>query len=521
MQNAPILQDELLRLNDLLSHHILDSGEEESFNELLAIAAHICGCPTALISIVDKERQWFKSKINLLQNELPRNTSFCGHAIATNDIFIVNDTAKDKRFYDNPNVTGHLNIRFYAGAQIVSKSGFNLGTVCVIDHQPKTLTAEQQETLKKIASQVSRMIELKKQQAGIKKTVEQENNFESLFVQSSFPKLIFSSGIYDIIDANEAAVKLYGYSRKELLKMTAMDLKSNKSKVILKKRVEKVESSIFPVTLRSKHISKHRKQLHVSVTISSIMHRGQEARLADISDITGTKILTDKIKDTKKEAGKKMFHAVLKAKQKERSNITDALRENINQVLACTNLYLSIAKTNETMRMQMIEKSQGNILIAMEEIKKLYRTTSVAQQENHLQDSIEQLVVKYELFRLFDIHFSFEGDENSATEKTRLLIYRIISEYFDTALTSQAIKNVWLTVQFSETIQLIIKNDNRQTDSKKKKEYLHHLKMQLHDLNGKAALHDCTGLGCTLHISIPNEMKTEYEHVLMEEELMN
>ncbi|MFT3680284.1 MAG: PAS domain S-box protein [Ferruginibacter sp.] len=504
MQKAPILQDELLRLNDLVSHHILDSGDEEAFNELLDIAAHICGCPTALISIVDRDRQWFKSKINVLQNELPRDTSFCGHAIAQNEIFVVEDATKDERFFDNPNVTGDFNIRFYAGAQIVSKSGFNLGTVCVIDNEPRVLNEEQKETLKKIASQVSRMIDIKKQQALSAVAAESKSNFETLFMQSSFPKIIFSAGGYNIIDANEAALKLYGYERNEFLQLTALDIRMNKSKDLMQRRINKVESSNAAVTLRGKHVRKDGSPLQVMLNFSTITYNGHPARLADITDISDRKILSDKIKQGRQETDRKIIEAALKVKQKEKDNIVDALRENINQILACTNLYLGIAKADEKIRLELIDKSRNNIQTAIAEIKKLYRSVNIASEEDYLKEAIEQLALKYELLRSFNVHCNIEGDEAAVPENTRLFIYRLVEEYFEGAFKAASIKNVWLTLKFNSLLEVIIRNDNNKPDTKKRRLYMQKLQEEVKALNGNAELYTAEG-SCTLQVIIPND----------------
>jgi len=162
MTQALFPADEEARIKDLLSYNILDSEEENEFNDLIKLASHICHCEIASITFVDTARQWFKASVNLPVKETPRNISFCAHAILGEEITIVNDATKDSRFMHNPEVTGGLKIAFYAGAPIVSSSGYSLGTVCVIDKKTKDgLTDNQQNALKIIANQVSRLMELK------------------------------------------------------------------------------------------------------------------------------------------------------------------------------------------------------------------------------------------------------------------------------------------------------------------------------------------------------------------------
>ena len=135
------------RLEVLKRYKVLDTLPEEVYDDLVFIASYACAVPIALISFVDCERQWFKSKVGLDALEIPRAISFCGHTILQDDLFIVEDTLIDKRFADNPLVTGDPNIRFYAGAPIKTKSGENVGTVCIIDQVPKRLTAIEKKCL--------------------------------------------------------------------------------------------------------------------------------------------------------------------------------------------------------------------------------------------------------------------------------------------------------------------------------------------------------------------------------------
>lgn len=151
------------RLAALHSYHILDTLEEKDFDDLTTLAAAICQVPIALISLVDEDRQWFKSHKGLPVSETPIEQSFCAHAIvATDDITIIEDAHQDDRFKANPLVTGTPNITFYAGVPLVNEEGYSLGTLCVIDPHKKQLTNEQKEALKIVARQVMDKLELRK-----------------------------------------------------------------------------------------------------------------------------------------------------------------------------------------------------------------------------------------------------------------------------------------------------------------------------------------------------------------------
>lgn len=151
---------ERARQADLDRYQVLDTLEEQAYDDLTRMAASVCGVPIALISLLDHDRQWFKSRIGLQASETPREFAFCEHAIRRpGDVMVVNDAAQDERFATNPLVTGDPNIRFYAGAPLVSASGQALGTLCVIDTQPRELDAKQLETLQFLARQVMARLE--------------------------------------------------------------------------------------------------------------------------------------------------------------------------------------------------------------------------------------------------------------------------------------------------------------------------------------------------------------------------
>ncbi|TAJ48810.1 MAG: sensor histidine kinase [Chitinophagaceae bacterium] len=159
---APIPADDLLRLHDLHELGILDTPEEEEFNEIVQLASKICHTPISLISLVDYSRQWFKAKVGVEAAETPRDISFCGHAIVMDSPFFeVVDALKDKRFFDNPLVVKTPNIRYYAGVQLVTKNGSRIGMLCVNDTKPNKLTDEQVFALKVLGNHVAKLLDLR------------------------------------------------------------------------------------------------------------------------------------------------------------------------------------------------------------------------------------------------------------------------------------------------------------------------------------------------------------------------
>jgi len=141
-------------------YRIMDTAADKVFDDLTSVASKVCETPISLISLVDDQRQWFKSRTGLAAAQTPREDAFCAHAIQQNDVMIVEDALQDRRFEHNPLVIGDPNIRFYAGAPLIMANGASLGTLCVIDQVPRQLTQCQQEILATLRDAVVAQLEL-------------------------------------------------------------------------------------------------------------------------------------------------------------------------------------------------------------------------------------------------------------------------------------------------------------------------------------------------------------------------
>lgn len=160
-QTVPVSENEAERLKALAGYNILDTLPEQAFDDLTALAAYICKTPIALISLVDADRQWFKSKIGLKIRETSRESAFCSHTILQpEDILVIPNAIKDDRFANNPLVRGNSKIRFYAGAPLVTPNGLSVGTLCVMDTVPRQLSYQQLDALRRLSRQAIAQMEL-------------------------------------------------------------------------------------------------------------------------------------------------------------------------------------------------------------------------------------------------------------------------------------------------------------------------------------------------------------------------
>jgi len=158
--NYPIPENELQRLAALKRYNILDTLPDDAFDDATKLVAYICGVPIAHISFIDENRQWFKSEIGIGVSEVPREISFCQYTILDSKMTEINDTLLNDPFKDDPNVTGGFNIRFYAGVPLTTPDGYNIGTLCAIDHEAKVLNENQRNALSIVAKHVITSLEL-------------------------------------------------------------------------------------------------------------------------------------------------------------------------------------------------------------------------------------------------------------------------------------------------------------------------------------------------------------------------
>lgn len=162
MATPSLVKDEAARLAALQKYAILDTEPEEAFDDLALLASFVCEAPLAMISLIDENRQWFKSKVGVSVSQTDREIAFCSTAIQQSDVFVVPNALQDERFRNNPLVVGEPNVRFYAGAPLINEDGLALGTICVVDRVPRELGADQRAALQALSRRVLAQLELRR-----------------------------------------------------------------------------------------------------------------------------------------------------------------------------------------------------------------------------------------------------------------------------------------------------------------------------------------------------------------------
>jgi GAF domain-containing protein len=188
--------NEEARILALEKYAILDTDPEQSFDDLTLLASFICKTPIALISLIDEDRQWFKSRVGIDAKETSRDIAFCSTAIMQSDVFVVPDALADERFRDNPLVVSDPHIRFYAGVPLINEDGYALGTLCVVDRSPRDLAPDQKDALKALSRLVLGRLEFRRSLLLLKEALtdrskeEHERQRELVHVQETLMRVI-------------------------------------------------------------------------------------------------------------------------------------------------------------------------------------------------------------------------------------------------------------------------------------------------------------------------------------------
>ncbi len=277
--------NETERIAALKSYHLLDTFAEEEYDRITRLASIICDVPISTISLIDEDRQWFKSRVGLEVQETEREVAFCQHAILDTSLLTVNDPLNDLRFKDNPLVTGDPHIRFYAGQPLIDPNGFALGTICVIDNKPRKLNPRQEEALKILSEEIMSLIVNRRRNFEL-------NNFEKLFnISSDLVCIAGTDGYFKKI--NPAFTKILGRDEHYLTSTPFLDMI----------HPEDVESTIKALqdlsegktTINFKNRFKNNKGEYIYLDWVSTPEKETDSIYAIARDVTSEKLNEDKI----------------------------------------------------------------------------------------------------------------------------------------------------------------------------------------------------------------------------------
>jgi len=279
--NAPPCP-EALRLQ-ALRDYAADPAPDPQLDELVALAARLCQTPSAALSLVGADRQWFKARHGLPPAELPRDVSLCAHAIAQpEEVFVVRDARADPRFAAHPLVADPPGIRFYAGAPLRTAAGHALGTVCVIDRQPRDFSDEQRHALTVLARHALTRLELQRSRH---LAAELEQRYRILLNHNPLPLFVFDRTTFIYLTVNAAALAHYGYTQEEFLRMTVFDLRPAEDRARLRCQIEHGASGLSRLG-RWRHRKKSGEIVDVDVFGHDLDFDNRPARLVLAVDVS-------------------------------------------------------------------------------------------------------------------------------------------------------------------------------------------------------------------------------------------
>src|SRR5271168_119864 len=377
----PTLPDESQRLETLAQYGILDTTAEQEFDDLTRLATHIAGTPIALVSLIDADRQWFKSRIGVTAQETPRDLAFRAHAIAGRELMVVPDLSADARFAENPMVTGDPFIRFYAGMPLVSPEGHALGTLCVLDCVPRRLTPEQEAALRVLGRQVNAQLDLRRNMLKLIRTYG-----DLAATQEKLAAILRSATTVAILATNtKGTVTIFNPGAERLLGWTAAEVIGKMSPLhfILGSEIEeraaqlgrRLQSDIrglgYFAELARHGIHEEREWTHVRKDGSHVPAKLAVTALHDANDEISGFLAVSKDLTERKRFEQELIHAresaedASRAKTEFLANISHEIRTPLNAILGMTELALGTSLSPDQREYVTAVQDAGRTLLAL------------------------------------------------------------------------------------------------------------------------------------------------------------
>ena len=377
----PTLPDEPQRLEVLAQYGILDTAPEQELDDLARLATYVAGTPMAAVTLIDADRQWFKSRVGVDVEQTPRDVAFCAHAIAGRDLMVVPDASTDARFADNPFVTGSAHVRFYAGMPLVSAEGLSLGTLCVMDRVPRQITPDQQEALRVLGRQVNVQLDLRRNMLKLVRTYAELEG-----TQEKLTAILRSATTVAILATNpRGTVMLFNPGAERLLGWSADEVIGKKSPLnfLLPSEVEErcaelsrrvgreIRGLGYFAELAKEGIHEERQWTHVRKDGSHVAAKLAVSPLHDANDEVSGFLAVSKDLTERKRFEEDLIRAREAAEDASRTkteflaNISHEIRTPLNAILGMTELALGTELSADQREYVTAVQDAGRTLLAL------------------------------------------------------------------------------------------------------------------------------------------------------------